>query len=43
MDRQGAQAKAQRASTGRVDAATQAVADRYNALLGKYLSARCHI
>jgi hypothetical protein len=42
MDSQGAQSKVERASRGRVDAATQAVADRYNGLLNQYLGARCH-
>jgi hypothetical protein len=43
MDSQGAQSKVQRASQGKVDAATQAVADRYNGLLNQYLGARCHV
>ena len=42
MDSQGAQSKVERASKGKVDAATQAVADRYNGLLNQYLGARCH-
>lgn len=42
MDAQGAQAKVERASRGKVDSATQAVADRYNSLLNQYLGARCH-
>lgn len=42
MDSQGAQSKVERASRGKVDPATQAVADRYNALLNQYLGARCH-
>lgn len=42
MDSQGAQAKVERASRGKVDPATQAVADRYNQLLNQYLGARCH-
>jgi outer membrane murein-binding lipoprotein Lpp len=42
MDAQGAQSKVERASRGRVDAATQAVADRYKQLLNQYLGARCH-
>jgi hypothetical protein len=42
MDAQGAQSKVERASKGKVDAATQAVADRYNQLLNQYLGARCH-
>lgn len=42
MDSQGAQAKVERASRGKVDPATQAVADRYNSLLNQYLGARCH-
>lgn len=42
MDAQGAQAKVERASRGKVDASTQAVADRYNSLLNQYLGARCH-
>ncbi len=42
MDASGAQAKVQRASSGKVDPATQAVADRYNQLLNQYLGARCH-
>ena len=43
MDSQGAQSKVERASHGRTDAATQAVADRYNQLLNQYLGARCHV
>jgi hypothetical protein len=43
MDSQGAQAKVERASRGNVDAATRAVADRYNQLLNYYLGARCHV
>lgn len=43
MDAQGAQSKVERASHGKVDAATQAVAERYNALLNQYLGARCHV
>ncbi len=43
MDSQGAQSKVQRASQGKVDPATQAVADRYNSLLNQYLGARCHV
>ena len=43
MDAQGAQSKVERASHGSVDAATKAVADRYNALLNQYLGARCHV
>ncbi len=42
MDSQGAQSKVERASKGKADAATQAVADRYNSLLNQYLGARCH-
>ena len=42
MDSQGAQSKVERASKGKVDPATQAVADRYNGLLNQYLGARCH-
>lgn len=42
MDSQGAQSKVERASRGKVDAATQGVADRYNQLLNQYLGARCH-
>ena len=42
MDSQGAQSKVERASRGKVDPATQAVADRYNQLLNQYLGARCH-
>ncbi len=42
MDSQGAQGKVERASKGKVDPATQAVADRYNGLLNQYLGARCH-
>jgi hypothetical protein len=42
MDAQGAQSKVERASKGKVDPATQAVADRYNSLLNQYLGARCH-
>ncbi len=42
MDSQGAQSKVERASRGKVDPATQAVADRYNGLLNQYLGARCH-
>lgn len=42
MDAQGAQSKVERASRGKVDPATQAVADRYNQLLNQYLGARCH-
>lgn len=42
MDAQGAQSKVERASRGKVDPATQAVADRYNSLLNQYLGARCH-
>ena len=43
MDSQGAQSKVERASRGNVDAATKAVADRYNSLLNQYLGARCHV
>ena len=43
MDSQGAQSKVERASRGKVDPATQAVADRYNMLLNQYLGARCHV
>lgn len=43
MDASGAQAKVERASRGKVDPATQAVADRYNQLLNQYLGARCHV
>ncbi len=43
MDSQGAQSKVERASHGKVDPATQAVADRYNSLLNQYLGARCHV
>ena len=43
MDSQGAQSKVERASSGKADAATKAVADRYNALLNQYLGARCHV
>jgi hypothetical protein len=42
MDSQGAQSKVERASKGKVDPATQGVADRYNQLLNQYLGARCH-
>ena len=42
MDSQGAQSKVERASSGKADAATKAVADRYNGLLNQYLGARCH-
>lgn len=42
MDSQGAQSKVERASKGKVDPATQGVADRYNQLLNHYLGARCH-
>jgi hypothetical protein len=42
MDGQGAQSKVERASRGKVDPATQAVATRYNELLNQYLGARCH-
>ncbi len=42
MDSQGAQSKVERAGKGKVDPATQAVADRYNSLLNQYLGARCH-
>lgn len=42
MDAQGAQGKVERASKGKVDPATQSVADRYNGLLNQYLGARCH-
>lgn len=43
MDSQGAQAKVERASKGKADAATQQVAERYNGLLNQYLGARCHV
>ena len=43
MDSQGAQSKVERASQGKADAATKAVADRYNSLLNQYLGARCHV
>lgn len=43
MDASGAQPKVERASHGKVDAATQAVADHYNELLNEYLGARCHV
>jgi len=43
MDAQGAQGKVERASRGNADAATKAVADRYNQLLNEYLGARCHV
>jgi len=43
MDSQGAQSKVERASRGNADAATKAVADRYNSLLNQYLGARCHV
>jgi ABC-type phosphate transport system substrate-binding protein len=43
MDSQGAQGKVERARSGKVDPATQAVADRYNQLLNWYLGARCHV
>lgn len=43
MDSQGAQAKVERASRPGADAATKAVADRYNQLLNWYLGARCHV
>ena len=43
MDSQGAQSKVERASQGKADAATKAVADRYNQLLNQYLGARCHV
>lgn len=43
MDSQGAQSKVERASSGKADAATKAVADRYNGLLNQYLGARCHV
>jgi hypothetical protein len=42
MDASGAQSKVERASKGKVDPATQSVADRYNQLLNQYLGARCH-
>jgi hypothetical protein len=42
MDSQGAQSKVERANSGKADAATKAVADRYNQLLDQYLGARCH-
>lgn len=38
MDAQGAQSK-----FGKSDAASKAVADRYNTLLNQYLGARCHV
>ena len=43
MDSQGAQSKVERASHGKTDPATKAVADRYNELLNQYLGARCHV
>ena len=43
MDAQGAQSKVERATQGKADAATKAVADRYNQLLNQYLGARCHV
>ena len=43
MDAQGAQSKVERASRGNADAATKAVAERYNSLLNQYLGARCHV
>lgn len=43
MDSQGAQSKVERATQGKADAATKAVADRYNLLLNQYLGARCHV
>jgi hypothetical protein len=42
MDSQGAQSKVERATQGKADAASKAVADRYNSLLNQYLGARCH-
>ncbi len=42
MDAGGAQGRVERASRGKVDPATQAVADRYNQLLNQYLGSRCH-
>jgi hypothetical protein len=42
MDSQGAQSKVERATQGKADPATKAVADRYNQLLNQYLGARCH-
>ena len=42
MDSQGAQSKVERATQGKADAATKAVADRYNGVLNQYLGARCH-
>jgi hypothetical protein len=42
MDSQGAQSKVERATQGKADAASKAVADRYNGLLNQYLGARCH-
>jgi hypothetical protein len=43
MDAQGAQSKVERATQGKADAASKAVADRYNSLLNQYLGARCHV
>jgi hypothetical protein len=43
MDSQGAQSKVERATQGKADPATKAVADRYNQLLNQYLGARCHV
>ena len=43
MDAQGAQSKVERATQGKADPATKAVADRYNGLLNQYLGARCHV
>jgi hypothetical protein len=44
MDAQGAQSKVEAVTQGRkVDAATQAISDRYNSLLNQYLGARCHV
>lgn len=44
LDSQGAQGKVEAVSQGRkVDAATRAVADRYNQLLNYYLGGRCHV
>jgi hypothetical protein len=43
MDSQGAQSKVERATQGKADAASKAIADRYNTLLNQYLGARCHV
>ncbi len=43
MDAQGAQSKVERVTQGKGDAASIAIADRYNSLLNQYLGARCHV